>query len=662
MEVSNTFPIELSGKPLLAAVIAVATPSPTPSAPPVIATVRVATGSAQTLHALPLAASVLDRRRISDSGATTGDALSSMLPGFDRNRSNSAFTNYGQLRVSFDGAGSDRGLVLADGVPAQDGFGGQIDWAAYPAADIVRAELLRGPGSALYGAGAVAGVLSLDTLSPPQSQTPSSSAFSIGAGSHAFERFYAEDAAPLSQRFTVSAFAEYDGLRYRDLPPDYSSPIDEAAQSDQSTTALRFAYAASSASTLSYEVRGAWDAQAEGRPNYSFARRLLQQDLHYLFSGRHSSLEFVPYVRAAFITNLADQFPSAPGVLRYTQYVPSDEAGATLHWSLGGGFSKLDVVADAKFVHGESEQYGATGEFQSLGSGVQHLGGAGIQETITGPRWELVAGIHADTENFFDGELVSVSHGRYLTSRPPGRSSRALSPRAAFRYDLTRTLALRVADGGGLRLPYLNELVRSYRIGAVSYAANPNLLPERSASFTAGLDWLNGPQHASVDVFDTSVADAIMFRTIAPVLQMYENVNRTRSTGVTLDYDYALADWLRFTLSGTSQDARVVSGDAAIVGKRLAYVPDGYAALGVSGNTGAIAFGATLSFLGQTYADDLNTEPLGRAVVAGLHAAFPIAPRESLVLDASNLTGAHYLSSIDRYAPPAIVSLSVMAR
>jgi outer membrane receptor protein involved in Fe transport len=628
----------------------------------VIATVRVATGSPQSLHVLPFAASVLNRREISDSPATTSDALLSLLPGFDRDRSNSAFTNYGQLRVSFDGAGADRGLVLADGVPIQDGFGGQIDWAAYPVADIVRAELLRGPGSALYGAGAVGGVLSIETLAPPQNHTESSNAISISAGSHGFEQFFAQDAASLAPRLSMSIFADYSALAYRDLPPQYSSPIDRIAQSAGSAAAIRLAYVVSNGATISYEARGAWDAQDEGRPNYSFARRLLQQDVDYLFTARHSWFEFVPYARTASITNLDDQFPTNPGVLRYTQYVPSSEDGATLHWETSGGLSTLDVVADAKFVRGQSEQYGPTGLFESLGSGVQRLGGTGVQETLTGARWEIVAGVHADVESFFDGTLVSAVHAGYATVRPPARTSRALSPRAAIRYDLTRRLAVRIADGGGLRMPYLNELVRSYRIGTVSYEANPNLLPERSASLTAGFDWLNGAQHASADVFDTSVADAIMFRTISPVLQMYENVNGTRSTGITLDYEYTPVSWLHLRLSGTSQDARVTSGDPAVVGKRLAYVPGSYATFGVDGTISSLAFGVDLSYLGQTYADDLNTEPLGRALVAGLHASVPVCNSERIVLDAQNLTGVRYLSSIDRYAPPMVVSIGVMAR
>ena len=127
--------------------IATPTPTPTPSPLPVIGTVRVVTGSQESMHNLPVPASVLDQQAIS-LPAVTGDQVLRYLPGFDRNRSNSMFTNYGQLRVSFAGLGNDRGLVLADGIPAQDGFGGQVDWAQFPAADLVRAELLRGPGSA----------------------------------------------------------------------------------------------------------------------------------------------------------------------------------------------------------------------------------------------------------------------------------------------------------------------------------------------------------------------------------------------------------------------------------------------------------------------------------------------------------------------------------
>jgi len=94
---------------------------------PIVGSVTVATGTLKSLHDVPLATSVIDRSTIALAQTTSVDRLLRALPGFDRTRSNSAFTNYGQLRASFSGAGNDRGAVLVDGIPAQDGFGGQID-------------------------------------------------------------------------------------------------------------------------------------------------------------------------------------------------------------------------------------------------------------------------------------------------------------------------------------------------------------------------------------------------------------------------------------------------------------------------------------------------------------------------------------------------------
>ena len=133
---------------LLAAALASPSPSPSPTpAPlPAIGSVTVVSGSPQSLHRAPQAASVLDARTLRGSTAPALDGALRALPGLDRNRSNAPFTNYGQLRLSFAGAGSDRGALFVDGIPAQDGFGGQVDWNAYPAESVVRAELLRGPG------------------------------------------------------------------------------------------------------------------------------------------------------------------------------------------------------------------------------------------------------------------------------------------------------------------------------------------------------------------------------------------------------------------------------------------------------------------------------------------------------------------------------------
>ncbi len=337
----------------------------------VIGHVRVATGSTQTLHALPVAASVMDSRAIAASPARTGDALLRALPGMDRDRSNSAFTNYGQLRVSFSGAGNDRGLVIADGVPAQDGFGGQIDWAAYPAADVRRVELLRGAGSALYGAGAVGGVLDIDTLDP--SAANAAGTFSFAGGSRGLFTSYVGISTPLSTKLAASFSAQQQRLSYQDLTPGYAFRDDSAAVARDAMASFRLRYAAGARDTISYGYRAAWDYQQEGRSNYDFWRRLVQHDLQYQHTASRSQTAVTYFTRSAFVTNRADQTPAAPGILRYTQYVPTTESGASGTWIVDSPLSTFELRSDMRWIRGSSTQYGPTGLFQSAGSGVQQL-------------------------------------------------------------------------------------------------------------------------------------------------------------------------------------------------------------------------------------------------------------------------------------------------
>lgn len=648
---------------LLAVTLASPSPSPSPSPTPlpVITSVRVATGSAQSLHALPVAASALDHAAIQTAGAYTADALLRMLPGFDRTRSNSLFTNYGQLRVSFAGAGNDRGLVLADGIPAQDGFGGQVDWAAYPASDIQRAELLLGAGSALYGAGAVGGVLDMQTYAPAGTSVLPTGSFSVNAGTHAYSEEWTNASATIAPRLNASVALQQQRLQYFTLPPAYQSAVDRISQADASMGAVRLRYAAGERDTVELGQRGAWDDQFQGRPNYAFSRRLNQTDARYTHSTPQSVLQASVYSRGAFVLNVADQYPAKPGVLRYIQHVPTNESGASLRWITGGGPSTFEVLADARHIAGQSLQYSnaAASILQNSGSGSQNEGGLAVQETWSTPRFELVGGARFDTIRSYDEDLVTVSKGVTTATAPPARSDQAISPRLALRYALSPSFSLRASAGSGLRAPFLNELVRGFFIGSVAFQPNPALVPERSRTTSAGFDVLGGRSHLSFDAFNTTVSDAIMFRTIDATHQMRSNIARTQTDAYVLSFTHALGPCSRLSAWLSNQNARVAAGPAEIVGKRLQYVPQQSASLDYAGRIGSIGAGVSVTYVGQTYADDLNTEPLGTAVLVGARARIPLASGASIDVRADNLTSARYLSSIDRYGPPALISVGM---
>jgi outer membrane cobalamin receptor len=582
----------------------------------VIGNVSVATGSARNLHALAVPAAALGSVAIATSPAYTTDALLRSLPGFDFVRDNSSFTNYGNLRVSFSGAGEDRGLVLADDVPAQDGFGGQVDWLAYPPSSLASVELLRGPGAALYGANAIGGVLQLRSFSP------SANWRALPNGRVEFQ-----DGTPhrtnaaLNYRFTLapnvtaSVATQTGHQAYYDLTPGYETPIDQEATASSTATRAQVRYAFGN-SSLTAGGFFANDAQFEGRPNYSFNRDLTQTDLHFATSAGDTSVSVVGYNRDTTILNTSDAAPVDPGALRYVQIIPTRESGVAASWFLTPTYNEVAVRADEKFVYGSSTQTGPTGALQSSGMGKQQYAGLAIEDTYERGRFQLIGGLRGDVVTFFDGIMNQTD--------APGRADRVLSPRIAARYDFTKAIAIRVSNGGGFREPFLNELLRGYQIGSVKYESNPKLTPERSAYYGVGADALLGRGRLSLDLADTQVHNAIEFLTISPTAQIRSNVARTQSDSTTLTYTTPVAHCTRLRAYLTSQYARITDGPVYDIGNRLQYVPSRAGDVAIDSGSGALEYGADVGYAGPTFADDRNTEVLPTAVIVGAHLTRPL--------------------------------------
>lgn len=627
--------------------------------PKVIGIVRVATLTPHDVLQLPVATSFLDTGAIRTSSALTTDGLLRSLPGFDRTRSNAAFTNYGQLRVSFSGGGNDRGVVLVDDVPAQDGFGGQVDWTAYPPGLIRRAELLRAGGSALYGSNAVAGALQLYSVLADVSHEQAAGFAAYSAGTHSTDAGELFMSMPLS---AVSGFRLYTNrwhAKYNDLPKSFSSPIDAPADSVNGVTAAQInVQQKDTAFRLNAET--AHDAQLEGRPSYEQRRGLSQYGGSFSRTLGSSVLSLNVFARQGLVVNVADRYPSAPGVLRYTQDVPTDENGASATWVHGGSANEAQLRADVRNISGSSYQYFPSGRLQNSGAGSQWLGGVAFQQLIKEPAVEILAGVRFDQASTFARSLSSRS-SRSGLAYPPDRQDRAVSPRLAIRLNVSPAVSLRLSTGGGFRVPYLNEELRGFQIGSTVYAPNPDLVPERSWMSGAGVAGVVGTGLLSFDYAHIRVGNAIAFVTQGPLLQMRANIARTQTDTSTLEYTAPLGRCARLRTSYTRQSPAVVSGPAAILGKQLAFIPQSAANLGVDSQAAKLQFGVDVSFVGRAFADDIDSQPLNPALLFG----FQISTRlhnASLSLSGDNVTNRAYFSSVDRLGLPATYALRLEQR
>lgn len=134
-------------------------------------TVSIATGSKQDVRRAPAVTTVITAEDIVAMGAVDLDEVLGTVPGLYVSRAPNTYSSLYLIRGIFSGQ-NPQTLVLQNGIPVTTLFNGNKGtvWGGYPVEHIARIEIIRGPGSALYGADAYAGVINIITKTAADTQ------------------------------------------------------------------------------------------------------------------------------------------------------------------------------------------------------------------------------------------------------------------------------------------------------------------------------------------------------------------------------------------------------------------------------------------------------------------------------------------------------------
>ena len=133
------------------------------------ATISLATGSSLPLRRAPAVASVITAEQIAAMGARDLDDVLEAVPGLHVSRVAQGYSPQYVVRGIYSEF-NPQTLVLQNGVPITMLFVGNRGnaWGGFPLENVSRIEIIRGPGSALYGADAYAGVINIITKGPDE--------------------------------------------------------------------------------------------------------------------------------------------------------------------------------------------------------------------------------------------------------------------------------------------------------------------------------------------------------------------------------------------------------------------------------------------------------------------------------------------------------------
>ncbi len=637
-----------------------------------------ATRNATRVDETAASVTVLTSETLATTAAATIDDALRQVAGFQLfRRTGSRTANPTTQGVSLRGtgaSGASRAVVLVDGIPLNDPFGGWVYWSRIPRASVERIEVLRGGASSLYGSGALGGAVQVFTRQTPartlalaaaygNERTPDVSLFTSGSRGR-------WGAALSVENFRTDGYVLVaDGER---------GSIDTPAGSRHATLDLTLERQFNEEGRAF--VRGALfgESRTNGTPlqtNRTHLRQLSAGgDWRWKSVGAFS-------LRAYGGTELFDQNFSAVAsdrnseTLTRVQRSPSQFAGFTSQWSRSiGERHTLITGLDGREVRGASDEtgfaqnratalVGAGGRERSLGFFAEDIFHATARLFVTGgvrfDRWRNYRALSAGRP-LRQGALATVNAF-------PDRAETALSPQLSALYQVSERVSLTASAYRAFRQPTLNELYRAFRVGDVSTLANENLRAERLTGGEAGMS--ASPLRGQVKVrgtffwteIDRPIANVTLNTTPTLTTRQRQNLGRTRSRGVEIESEGRIGT--HWTIAGGYQFADSVvlkfPANVALEGRLIPQVARHQLTFQMRYTAPArINFSLQARAAGAQFDDDQNRLRLDRYLTMDVLAARRLARHFELFGAVENLLNQRYeigRTPVSTLGPPLLM-------
>ena len=626
---------------------------------------------------VPVSDVQLTREDLQDTPALQLDDDLRQVPGFSLyRRSSSRTANPTTQGVSLRGLGANgasRALVLEDGIPLNDPFGGWVYWDRVPAEAISDVEISQEGGSSLYGSDALGGVVQF--VSRPTQPGGIALDTSYGNQNTPDLSLWAGGQKGKWESSIAGGVFNTDG--YILTPEAERGSVDVRAGSRDGTADLMVGRKIGEQSEIF--ARGWYldETRGNGTPLQRNDTKLGQGALGAnLQLGAFGALTLRFYADAQTYQQTFSAVASDRNseTLTDLQTVPSQGVGGSAVWSRQAG-KRQTLVAGFDY----HEEIGASHEVLLSGA-TTDLSSGGRQRTVgifgedliqIAPRWFLSASARVDHWSNFDAATLRepvAPPGTPSDTIFPDRSQNAFSPRLTLRNQANAHVSWNASLYRAFRAPTLNELYRSFRQGNTVTEDNPSLIAEHLTGGDAGvaLTGLNAKLQAHATVFYNQIVDPVANVTLSStptlITRQRENLGRINAPGVELGVTASIVR--DFTISCGYQfvDSKVSSfpANTALVGLWVAQVPhNSFTFQARYSNPRIFTLAVTGRAIGNSFDDDQNQFPLGSFFVLDAMISRRIGAGVEVYGAAENLFNATYYTAA---TPVLQLGLPIAAR
>lgn len=608
----------------------------------------------------------IDAARVAANASDRLESVLADVAGLQQfRRSDSRSANPTSQGISLRGIGgnaSSRALLVLDGVPQADPFGGWVPFPAYATDRLGRIRVTRGGGSGYFGPGALAGTVELESADPRgQSGFLGSAAY----GSRDAIDFQASGALVADPGFATLSAAYASGDGFVPIVARSRGAADRPAGYEQVSAALRGVIGLSPDTELHANVSAFSDERDRGTA--FTANRSEGADASIRLVGRGAwGFSVLAYVQtrafaSQFASVTADRSSATQSLDQYN--TPATGLGARLEIVPPVGEGRdLRIGVDVRDLEGRTQEnytyVAGQPTRRRIAGGSSRTGGLFFDGTAQAGAWTLTLGGRVDRWRIADGVLseYTLASGVPLTNTKfVDRGGTEWTGRVGVAFAPAELVTLRASGYRGWRLPTLNELYRPFRVGADATAANASLSPERLTGVDGGLtiaptasitfsatafwNWLEGAISNVTAGVGPGNFPGVGF--VNGTYRIRQNLDEIESRGLELDVRWRSGP-LFANASWSHVDPQVkASGVArALDGLRPAQTPTDQVSGTVGWQQADWAASATVRHIARQFEDDQNTRSLSPATTLDAYLAVPLMPGIAIEARGENLFGA----------------------
>lgn len=533
---------------------------------------------------------------------------------------------------------NSRVLILVNGSNA-----GTVNLATIPTIDIERIEIVKGPASVLYGSSAMGGVINIITK-----QGRGDFHGSVGGtlGSWNYWNTGAEVGGENNRfdYYVAASGSAQDNYKTR----DHGEIPNTGSKDEAASVRLGYKLFNDQHISLGFQHWRGWDIGQAG-PIYA-----LDPDN---YSDRKRDSFDVDYKMGTFNTKYY-----------YTKNTEESHGGMTTGpgnsnvyktdiTAQGINLQKNIAIGDHRIIIGgqwdrtDSNGWSNTGSPYYPNSRYDDYGlFSEGRLSLFNKRLLITAGLRYD---YFENEVLATGG---IVGNPQKDHEDNVATRGGLVYKITDNLGLKGNAGNAFRAPSPLEFAADYNLWGTHTVGNPNLKPEKSTTYDAGIDYSKGPFKSDFTYFYTEFKDKIVnYYDTVRAISTYKNVSGATIQGIELNASYdvgaaiglpiIIEPFTNFTYKFTFAQKNDGADDST-----LTYIPKYTGALGL--RVGQSKWDARLiaNYVAQEKATDWNpssatygmTIDKGGFAVLSLKGTYRPVKNIELMLSAENLLNNEY--------------------